>query len=1417
MRNTGGSGRSKSSKDKTQTNNTSTYKSDVLPAKSIQPTAEQVALTNLINKDTDGHDADLQKKIEQIIELTGCSQETAQIALYDNKNDLDTAVNFLFEGKADEGEWRETGKKKKKQSKTETTVTENNADSKPEKRDHKERNDKDNRDRDRDDGDNERNFRDQNDNFRRNRRSDNRPPRLSRGRGRPDRGGDRSENREDESNDREDLRDRGGFERGRGRGRGFGGGSRRGGRGGGSGSTGGDRNFRSIPSRFEKNSNFDNGPQIDTWTNDISVIGEKEPKISSWGDSKEDWNEDIDSWTGSLAETKVFTASTVSSSDPPNTVQLDSNTFDLTSVLYSQKQSQNDMNAEANYINQFNQQATESIKNTIGIGSGSTSSMQNSMSSQTASNVSALMNIQNVLHPDSMGATEMAGNSLSGSALTGNGYVGTSLGNPLTSTNQGLSNLAGNVLSGNVVISGSSVAQSLAAVPSGHPTSTVAQSAMLQQQRQKPQRSKLPPPSKIPASAVEMPGHKMTALDVQFGNLEFGTDSSPFTFGGNESASNAFSSAASSSTPTINNHVTAGVGQVALSKTNTESMIPSTIMSATLEQTSPRTSGIYQQSPYTTPTKQNSAENAGKVHYTPEPLQMPGNTDLKSSQLMSGQPSQGYQSHKQSTGFSSKPGSYPGNQSGSNPNQSSSSQYSSQYSQRSGQNQYQNSGSSQYPSSSPYVSSSSGYSSSQAGYQSSQQQQQQQQFPTNQSQFPQNQNQFQNFQSGSTFQNQSFQSNQSSVTNSLYTTTASSYSGGSQPNSLYSQGSSHTGSYANQFLNRDHASGAGASYQASVTQASSPFKDNQSGTSSYRDSSSNKSRETPQSDSAYSRDTHSASSYSDNQSMAYNRDSQSVGSGYTRDSSNTYKRDSTKSASGGSYPRDSQQNSDSASGFSHTRDTQLSAQYSGRDNQSFKDSQSGFRDTSAGASTYANQAGSYPRDSAQTGLGAGASQAPAGFASKNFRQSTDLNTSTHQNQSLPGSKVADSFSKVKDGAGLENHSTVTSQFDATNPSSVTKSSSSSTQSLISNTTTLTTSSASVTTVTSSNTTKISTLPTSSSKAPPNPPPGVPLMTQQYIMGQANTLPFYGLQGLQGLQQPLYANIDDFQFLQQRNMPPLANNVYDMSNAAAGLPLPSTSHNSTQQTVPNVPYSGSADSTKLTRVDAQSPTGTVSTSQQQSATGQTHQQPQPPYILNYGYYYPPSLIPGAGFQYPMIPMPQVTNAAAAHGGSPVNSQYQQKNYGSHHIPYGTTKMYDDLNQPSQDFNKPPYGSSQTQQQKANSNTSVTGGSVSADIQVPGYGKTHAQAFDKQGVHAGTPPSFNLQMPPGQLATGTQAGPLGAHAGPYAGPFMPMMQPHSQMMHHPLQDSSTSSRGGQQTGSHSGSKSGSKAYSTTNWSY
>ncbi|XP_060572253.1 uncharacterized protein LOC132730360 [Ruditapes philippinarum] len=449
-------------------------------------------------------------------------------------------------------EWRESGKKKKKQKPKPTPApTENHNDTKPDRRDNRDRNERDNRDRNKEQKENgERNFCEQSDNYRqRARRNDNRLPRLSGGRGRPDRAGDRPE-RGEEENEKDVYRDRG-FDCGRGRGRGFG--PRRG-RGGGSG-RGVGGTFRPNRGFENKNSQIDNGPQIDTWTNETAVIGEKEPKISNWGDSKEDWNEDIDSWTESLAETKVITASGSSASEPTNQVPIESNalsnTFDL-GGLYP-KHLQNDMSAEARYISQFNQQATESIKNCIGIGSGQSSSLQNSMTSQTASN----------------------GNSLTGTSVTGSG----------------LSFMTGSSLSAG--------SQSVAGPSNAIPASSVSQNAMLQQ-RQKPQRSKLPPPSKIPASAVEMPGYMMTTLDVQFGNLEFGSDSSAFSFRGNESVNSAFTSADSNSTSTVNDHGGATVGQVQnLSKTS-ESLI-----SGGLEQSSPRSSSLCQQSPYTTRTKQN--------------------------------------------------------------------------------------------------------------------------------------------------------------------------------------------------------------------------------------------------------------------------------------------------------------------------------------------------------------------------------------------------------------------------------------------------------------------------------------------------------------------------------------------------------------------------------------------------------------------------------------------------------------------------------------------------------------------------------------------------------------------------------------------------------------------------------------------
>ena len=122
------------------------------------------------------------------------------------------------------------------------------------------------------------------------------------------------------------------------------------------------------------------------------------------------------------------------------------------------------------------------------------------MTSQTASNVSALVSLQNALQ-DNLETV------LTGNGLTGNGLVGTSLANSLT-TSLPVNNMSGDMSgsNGSTVMSGSLAgtytSQASAGLIPGSttvgsiPASSVSQNALLQQ-RAKPQRTKLPPPSKV--------------------------------------------------------------------------------------------------------------------------------------------------------------------------------------------------------------------------------------------------------------------------------------------------------------------------------------------------------------------------------------------------------------------------------------------------------------------------------------------------------------------------------------------------------------------------------------------------------------------------------------------------------------------------------------------------------------------------------------------------------------------------------------------------------------------------------------------------------------------------------------------------------------------------------------------------------
>lgn len=478
-----------------------------------QPTAEQMRIAQIINDANKSDDPDLQKKIEQVMELTGKCSDTAIIALHDCDNDSERAVNMLLEGTQNEGEWELTGKKKKNRQaqKINETTTEPGGNRGGSGSGHS---NKENRGggggesrgerrggpRHQDGGKGRDDFRSRG------------PPRLSRG------GGRNWRNKESEKNERNleesrrntdgrensyDSRPRGG-RRGRG-GRGSGeGGRREGGRGG-----EGSRTSRTFQNRGLSSSGAqDSFPQsIDTWTNSTAEQASETSTRNNggnWGEfnAGEDWSEE--DWTEGLTETKVFTPSTSVQSTVPeeNTTTPLSQSLDLVSLLHKQSS-----DATANGLP--SQQAGAVGQPPTGSSPGQNQFSLSQYAQQAAESIKA-----------AVGITSGMSNVSSASAVSSQAY------SSFPSAPPGVP--PSSLVQSTVDLQGTSLHQQL------HQQATL----MKQQQQQnvlpsraKSQRPRIPPPSKIPESAVEMPDDAITALDVQFGGLEFGTDSS-FNFSG---------------------------------------------------------------------------------------------------------------------------------------------------------------------------------------------------------------------------------------------------------------------------------------------------------------------------------------------------------------------------------------------------------------------------------------------------------------------------------------------------------------------------------------------------------------------------------------------------------------------------------------------------------------------------------------------------------------------------------------------------------------------------------------------------------------------------------------------------------------------------------------------------------------------
>lgn len=508
--------------------------------KTKQPTAEQIRIAQITDIKSGMDDPKIQEKIQKLMETTQRSEEEVCCALQECDNDLDRAVIFLLET-LPVGAFATTSKKKKNKSQN------------------KEQNDAAPSDGDWENGGmnpgsgsgggggmnmdskDRRGNRTGN-----NPRSGGGPGGAGVGRGgrgnfrEGDRGGDRG--------------DRNGFDRGtrgpRGRdgrdsgpGRGSYGGGSRGGRGGGP----------RVGTRGPGTRDLNRGPrmtdhqEIDAWdpvsttnTTDLNKPEESSAFADTWGD----W--DNEEYTGSLSDTKVFTPSTQaaattqqpqqqqqqpttpqlpptqsqppSQSQPPQQPQQQPPQSVVTqpTVVSSSVTNPTELSAppglEQQILNPPQPKETDLVQQ-----------YSTTVVSSTATAAAAASNTVQYpdLHPTPSAAQHLrqgieipSVNPSSSLSAEQSQYFST-----LSSQN---SNLQANVVN--------SYQPSTVQYPTTYGSSnsysdqvTSAQQAPVARR----QRARVPPPSKIPASAVEMPGDSLNNigyLDVQFGGLDFGTD-----------------------------------------------------------------------------------------------------------------------------------------------------------------------------------------------------------------------------------------------------------------------------------------------------------------------------------------------------------------------------------------------------------------------------------------------------------------------------------------------------------------------------------------------------------------------------------------------------------------------------------------------------------------------------------------------------------------------------------------------------------------------------------------------------------------------------------------------------------------------------------------------------------------------------
>ncbi|XP_052633151.1 ubiquitin-associated protein 2-like isoform X6 [Harpia harpyja] len=531
-----GSERTRGTRDKTQISTTQPTQ----PQKQVvQATAEQIRLAQMIY---DKNDADFEDKVKQLMEVTGKNQDECIVALHDCNGDVNRAINILLEGSSDTTSWETVGGKKKSLGKESSENKENR-----EKRVDRE---------------------------------------VSRGRGssnRRGRGGSRGrEFRAEENGVDNNQGDRPSDRGKRGRGRGFGRGR---GRGAGRFSAQGMGTFNPAD-YMESSATHGFGTKSEIWE---AGQNDADDGTGAWKNSIEEWT--AEDWNEDLSETKVFTASSV----PAENHVTPGQSIDLVTLL--QKPVTSTQETEGNSFEPPQQQTfgqalvfTNSQHSTQMASGTCSSSAVNSYSPQSLSAVlcsgfgelgsSKLANstgsqILDQLKSPGLGQfTCQQNNSSSATATTAN-TSSWDLKPPITQSSvlsqfdfksqpepspvlsqltqrqqqqtqavpvppPGLESFSSQIkLREPSPVDTSTAVSKMLQLPTISMDNQAVTAHQTQQKQIKPPKRRITPASKIPASAVEMPGSAdVTGLNVQFGALEFGSEPALSEFGSTSSSEN---------------------------------------------------------------------------------------------------------------------------------------------------------------------------------------------------------------------------------------------------------------------------------------------------------------------------------------------------------------------------------------------------------------------------------------------------------------------------------------------------------------------------------------------------------------------------------------------------------------------------------------------------------------------------------------------------------------------------------------------------------------------------------------------------------------------------------------------------------------------------------------------------------------